>query len=69
MDLNQEGSADVQIWRYGDISNTDADRRFASARCYLNPNNFIISATPMKTHNTVVATLVHEKYRHERAPD
>ena len=56
MDLNQEGSANVQIWQYGDINNS-TQRTIRISKLYLNPNNFIISATPMKTHNTVVVTL------------
>jgi len=56
MDLNQEGSAGVQIWRYGDISNT-AMQTIRVSKMLLNPNNFMISAAPLKTHNTVVATL------------
>ena len=54
MDLNQEG------FSYGDIytaGNSDTTRRIRMCKMYLNPNNFIISATPIKTHNTVVVTL------------
>jgi len=62
MDLNQEGFADVQIWKYGNSSYSGGNsvntlQTIRVSRLYLNPNNFIISAAPMKTHNTVLATL------------
>jgi uncharacterized protein (DUF362 family) len=56
MDLNQEGSSNADVWLYGDIANT-AKKTIRISKMYLNPNNFFISATPIKTHNTVVATL------------
>lgn len=55
MDLNQEGYTSGNIWLYG--SGSDQQRTMRMCKMYLNPNNFIISATPMKTHNTVVVTL------------
>jgi uncharacterized protein (DUF362 family) len=56
MDLNQEGFTYGDTYLYGDSGNP-AQRRVRMCKMYLNPNNFIISATPMKTHNTVVVTL------------
>ena len=56
MDLNQEGFANARIWQSGDINNT-AQNTIRVSKLYLNPNNFIISAAPMKTHNTAVVTL------------
>ena len=56
MDLNQEGFTNADIWQYGSSSNT-TKTTIRVSKLYLNPNNFIISATPMKTHNTVVVTL------------
>jgi uncharacterized protein (DUF362 family) len=56
MDLNQEGFAYAQIWQYGDINNT-TQKTIRISRVYLNPNDFIISCAPMKTHNTAVVTL------------
>jgi uncharacterized protein (DUF362 family) len=56
MDLNQEGFGKAQIWQYGNMANT-AQATIRISRMYLNPNNFIISAAPMKTHNTVLVTL------------
>jgi uncharacterized protein (DUF362 family) len=55
-DLNQEGFSHADIYLYGD-SNNPAQRRIRICKTYLNPNNFIISAAPMKTHNTVLVTL------------
>jgi uncharacterized protein (DUF362 family) len=55
-DLNQEGFSYADIYSYGDRTNP-AQRRIRVCKLYLNPNNFIISATPMKTHNTVIVTL------------
>jgi uncharacterized protein (DUF362 family) len=55
-DLNQEGTANADIWMYGAISNP-TQRTIRISKLYLNPNNFIISATPIKTHNTVLVTL------------
>jgi uncharacterized protein (DUF362 family) len=55
MDLNQEGSANAQIWQETAPNNTM--RTIRISRLYLNPKNFIISCAPMKTHNTVVVTL------------
>ena len=62
MDLNQEGFANVQIWQYGSSSYSganpvDTPPTIRVSKLYLNPNNFIISAAPMKTHNTVLVTL------------
>ena len=62
MDLNQEGFANVQIWKYGNSSYSggnpvDTPQTIRVSKLYLNPNNFIISAAPMKTHNTVLVTL------------
>ena len=56
MDLNQEGFSYADIWLYGSTSN-NSQRRIRICKMYLNPNNFIISATPIKTHNTVLVTL------------
>jgi len=56
IDLNQEGFTYGDIWLYGD-SSVATQRRIRMCKLYLNPNNFIISATPMKTHNTVLVTL------------
>jgi len=56
VDLNQEGFTHGDIWLYGD-STIATQRRIRMCKMYLNPNNFIISATPMKTHNTVLVTL------------
>lgn len=55
-DLSQEGSASVQIWKYGDSSDL-TKQTIRVSKMLLNPNNFIISATPLKTHNTAVVTL------------
>lgn len=57
MDLNQEGFAKVRIWSTGNLSETTPPRTIRVSKMYLNPNNFIISCTPMKTHNTAVVTL------------
>ncbi len=56
IDLNQEGFSSVQIWQNGDINNT-AQTTIRVSKMLLNPNNFIISAAPMKTHNTVLVTM------------
>jgi uncharacterized protein (DUF362 family) len=55
MDLNQEGYSNGNIWLYG--TGSDQQRTIRMCKMYLNPNNFIISATPIKTHNTVLVTL------------
>ena len=55
VDLNQEGFTAGNIWLYG--TGSDQQRTIRLCKMYLNPNNFIISATPMKTHNTVLVTL------------
>jgi uncharacterized protein (DUF362 family) len=57
MDLNQEGFANAQIWSTGNLSETTPPRTIRISKLYLNPNNFIISCAPMKTHNTAVVTL------------
>jgi uncharacterized protein (DUF362 family) len=57
MDLNQEGYGYAQIWSTGSRSETTPPRTIRISRMYLNPNNFIISCAPMKTHNTAVVTL------------
>jgi len=57
MDLNQEGFANAQIWSTGSLTETAPPRTIRVSKMYLNPNNFIISCTPMKTHNTAVVTL------------
>ena len=59
VDLNQEGFANANIWQYGSSSSPNyyTQKTIRICKMYLNPNNFIISATPIKTHNTVVATL------------
>jgi uncharacterized protein (DUF362 family) len=57
MDLNQEGFANAQIWSTGSLSETTPPRTIRISRLYLNPNNFIISCAPIKTHNTAVVTL------------
>ena len=56
MDLNQEGFSYGDIWLYGSAADS-RQRRIRICRTYLNPNNFVISATPLKTHNTVLVTL------------
>jgi uncharacterized protein (DUF362 family) len=56
MDLNQEGFAEVKIWQYGNIDNT-LMKTIRVGKMLMNPNNFIISAAPMKTHNTVCVTM------------
>jgi len=58
-DLNQEGIANVNLWQGLDNSGVDiaTPKSIRINRLYLNPNNFIISATPIKTHNTVLVTL------------
>ena len=56
MDLNQEGFVNGQIWQSGVLTNT-AQTAIRLCKMYFNPNNFIISATPLKTHNTVLVTL------------
>jgi len=56
VDLNQEGFTYGDIWLYGS-SNNNTRRRIRICKMYLNPDNFIISATPIKTHNTVLVTL------------
>lgn len=55
-DLNQDGFSYADIYLYGDSSNT-TQKRIRVCKMYLNPNHFVISAAPMKTHNTVVVTL------------
>jgi uncharacterized protein (DUF362 family) len=57
MDLNQEGSANAQIWQTTNAGETTPPKTIRISRLYLNPNNFIISCAPMKTHNTAVVTL------------
>lgn len=57
MDLNQEGFANARIWSTGNLSETAPPRTIRISKLYLNPNNFIISCAPIKTHNTAVATL------------
>ena len=52
VDLNQEGSEVVQVWR-----NTTTLWPIRVSRLLRNPDNFIISCPPMKTHNVVVLTL------------
>jgi uncharacterized protein (DUF362 family) len=56
MDLNQEGFVNGQIWQYGSASNP-TQKTIRLCKMYFNPNNYIISATPLKTHNTVLVTL------------
>lgn len=56
MDLNQEGFSYANIYAAGTETNT-AQRRIRICKMYLNPNNYIISATPIKTHNTVLVTM------------
>jgi uncharacterized protein (DUF362 family) len=56
MDLNQEGFSNVQIWRSGNIDDS-TQVTIRVSKMLMNPNNFIISAAPMKTHNTVLVTL------------
>lgn len=57
MDLNQEGFANARIWSTGSLSETVPSRTIRISKMYLNPNNFIISCAPIKTHNTAVVTL------------
>ena len=57
MDLNQEGFANARIWSTGSLSETVPPRTIRISKMYLNPNNFIISCAPLKTHNTAVVTL------------
>ena len=57
-DLNQEGFSLVKIWGNGNRSvETTPSQTIRISKLYQNPNNFIISCAPMKTHNTAVATL------------
>jgi uncharacterized protein (DUF362 family) len=56
MDLNQEGFVNGQIWQFGSSSNT-TQKAIRLCKMYFNPNNFIVSATPLKTHNTVLVTM------------
>ena len=55
-DLNEEGYANVKIWASGSRSDSTLVPIRVS-KMLMNPDNFIISAAPMKTHNTVVVTL------------
>ena len=55
MDLNQEGSSPAQIWQTA--TEPAPSKTIRIAKLYLNPNNFIISCAPMKTHNTAVVTM------------
>ncbi len=55
-DLNQEGFSYADIYLYGSAADA-RQRRIRICKTYLNPDNYIISATPMKTHNTVLVTL------------
>jgi uncharacterized protein (DUF362 family) len=55
-DLNQEGFSYADIYLYGSAADT-RQRRIRICKTYLNPDNYIISATPIKTHNTVLVTL------------
>ena len=61
MDLNQEGFSNVRIWQYGGSQYSSswqtAQATIRVSKMLLNPNNFIISAAPMKTHNTVLVTM------------
>ncbi len=57
MDLNQEGFVNARIWSTGSLSETVPPRTIRISKTYLNPNNFIISCAPFKTHNTAVVTL------------
>jgi uncharacterized protein (DUF362 family) len=56
-DLNQEGFANAQIWQTTNPGETTPPKTIRISRLYLNPNNFIISCAPMKTHNTAIVTL------------
>ena len=56
MDLNQEGFSPARIWTKGDKNDTSLGTSRIS-KLLSNPHNFIISAAPMKTHNTVLVTL------------
>jgi len=58
-DLNQEGFANANIWLGKNSLNIDdsSQKTIRVSKLYLNPNHFIISATPIKTHNTVIVTL------------
>lgn len=55
MDLNQEGYERVQVWARA--TDTTPNTTIRVSRLYLDPRNFIISATRFKTHNFAVATL------------
>lgn len=55
MDLNQEGFGYAQIWQTK--TETSPSKTIRVSGLYLNPNNFIISVAPIKSHNTAVATL------------
>ena len=57
MDLNQEGFASARIWSTGSLTETVPSRTIRISKVYQNPNNFIISCAPIKTHNTAVVTL------------
>jgi uncharacterized protein (DUF362 family) len=56
MDLNQEGFSSARIWSNGD-HNDSSQGTIRVSKMLSNPHNFIISAAPMKTHNTVLVTL------------
>ncbi len=55
IDLNQESYAQVRVWSRASDSTPNTTIRVS--RLYLDPRNFIISATRFKTHNFAVATL------------
>ena len=56
-DLNQEGFANAQIWQTTNPGETTPPKTIRISRLYLNPDNFVISCAPMKTHNSAVVTL------------
>lgn len=56
LDLSQEGYAEVMLWNSGQLDDP-LMVPIRVSKMLLNPNNFIISAAPIKTHNTCVATM------------
>jgi uncharacterized protein (DUF362 family) len=55
LSLSQEGTSQIQVFQNTD--DTTPTKTIRVAKLFLNPNNFIISACPMKTHDTGFATL------------
>lgn len=53
--LSQEGFSQIQLFQ--NTNDTVPSKTIRVAKIFQNPNNFIISACPMKTHDTAFATL------------